>query len=137
MFTGEVWTKAKQKIEARIKNPERARVLLGFSQSELKENSTRITTKNYTVRAYTLIQRVYLLTNQSKTTPKNSKVLHKSTREGKGRTRDWNNSKFQQGCKIEMEKWQKMWAIPVTLPRIMQITKTVNHYRIIVDPSAQ
>jgi hypothetical protein len=49
----------KQEIKLQIKNPEMDGVLMGFSQNELKENSTRITTKNTTVRAYAVIERVY------------------------------------------------------------------------------
>jgi hypothetical protein len=44
-------------------------ILLGFSQNKLKQNSTRVTTKNCTLRVYAVIQRVYLYTSQSPTAP--------------------------------------------------------------------
>jgi hypothetical protein len=53
----------KPKIEARIRKPESDGVLLGFSQNKLKRESTWITTKNCTIRAYAMIQRVYLHPN--------------------------------------------------------------------------
>jgi hypothetical protein len=86
--------------------PESDVVLLGFSQNKLKGNSTRITTKNITVRAYTVIQRVFLHANKPQQHPyqKNSKVLHKSTREEEGRNQEHKTSEFQQGCKTEIKK---------------------------------
>jgi hypothetical protein len=50
-----------------IRKPERDGVLLGFSQNALKWESTRITAKNCTIRAYAMIQRVHLHPNQSPT----------------------------------------------------------------------
>jgi hypothetical protein len=40
----------KQEIKSRIRNPKKDGVLMGFSQNELKDKSTRITTKNYIER---------------------------------------------------------------------------------------
>jgi hypothetical protein len=87
------------KIHVQIQNPESGGVLLGFSQNKFKRESTQITTKNCSTWAYVVIQRVYLSTNQSPTPLKEStnhktlKVLHKFTREGKGRTQEPKDSK--------------------------------------------
>jgi hypothetical protein len=59
----------------------------GFPQNELKENSTRITTKNYIIRAFVVIQGVYLYTNHSPTTP-TSKELKGSPQNHKRRGRE-------------------------------------------------
>jgi hypothetical protein len=59
----------KQEIQSQIRNPKSDVVLLGFSQNKLKENLARITTKNCTMRAYAVIQRVYPHINQSPTSP--------------------------------------------------------------------
>jgi hypothetical protein len=87
---------SKTKIEAQIRNLESDGVLLGFSQNKLKENSTRITTKNCIMRAYAVIQIVYLHTNQTPIAPisENSMVLHKTTREGKGRSQEQKTSEI-------------------------------------------
>jgi hypothetical protein len=42
----------KQEIKLQIGNPEKDGVLMGFSQNKLKQESTQITTKNCSVRAY-------------------------------------------------------------------------------------
>jgi hypothetical protein len=81
----------KPKIEAWIRKPENDGVLLGFSQNELKRESSQITTKSYTIRAYEVIQRVYLYPNQSPTTPmlqelKGSPQIHKRRKREKPRT---------------------------------------------------
>jgi hypothetical protein len=53
-----------------------------------------------------VILRVYLTLQQipKPNSLKRFKGFAQNTREDKGRTRDENNSKFQQGCKTEMEK---------------------------------
>jgi hypothetical protein len=92
----------KQEIKSRIRNPKCDEVLLGFSQNELKKNCTWITTKDYTVRAYAVIQIVYLHTNQSLTAPISKELQDspQSTREGDGRNQEHKTSEFQKGCKI-------------------------------------
>jgi hypothetical protein len=62
-------------------------VLMGFSQNKLKENSTRITTKNCTVRVCAVIQRVYFSTNQPQTKPM-TKELKGSPQKHKIRERE-------------------------------------------------
>jgi hypothetical protein len=64
----------KQKIEAQIRKPKRDGFFWGFSQNELEQESTRITTKNFTIRAYIVIQRVYLHPNQSPIAPMSQKL---------------------------------------------------------------
>jgi hypothetical protein len=69
---------------------------MGFSQNKLKDNSSRITTKNCTVRAYAMIQRVYLSPNQSPTTSiskelKGSPQNHKIMEREKPKTQDFRN----------------------------------------------
>jgi hypothetical protein len=83
-----------KKIKAQIKNPQRYGVSLGFSQNELKRESTRITSKNCIVWAYTVIQRVYLLTNPIPRAPisqelEGSPQIHKRREREKPRTQDF------------------------------------------------
>ena len=116
-------------------------VLLGFSQNELKENSTRITTKNCTVRAYAVIQRVYLYTNQSPTTPiskelEGSPQNHKRGEREKPRTQEL--QKFQQGYKLRFEAKEPCgpdWRPFLGLN--LKIKNTVEGYKIAVDHLAQ
>jgi hypothetical protein len=72
-------------------------VLVGVSQNKLNENSTRITTKNCTVRVFAVIQRVYLSTNQSlrASIPKELKGAsqnHKRRERETPRTQNFRNS---------------------------------------------
>jgi hypothetical protein len=68
--------------------------IMGFSQNELKETSTRIMTKNCIVGVHALIQRVYLHTNQSPTAHiskqlKGSPQNHKRRKMGKPRAQNF------------------------------------------------
>jgi hypothetical protein len=94
---------------------------MGFSQNELKEESTQIMTKNCTVWAYTVIQRVYLLTNQSPTAPISKKLegsqqILKRRKVKNSRTQDFNNSAREQ---TEIEANQNLWDELVTLGLIV------------------
>jgi hypothetical protein len=96
----------KPKIEAQIRNPENDGVLLGFSQNKLKRESSQITTKSYIIRAYKVIQRVYLYPNQSPTTPmsqelKGSPQIHKRRKRENPRTQDF---RISAKIKTEIEK---------------------------------
>jgi hypothetical protein len=99
----------KLKIEVQMRNPESDGVLLGFSQNELKWESTWITTKNGTVRAYVVIQRAYLHPNQSPTTPMSQQLegspqIHKRRGNENQRTQDF---RISTSVKTEIEKWPK------------------------------
>jgi hypothetical protein len=96
-------------------------ILLGFSQNKLKQNSTRVTTKNCTLRVYAVIQRVYLYTSQSPTAPiskelKGSPQNHKRREREKPRTQAFKNS--SKGAKLKLRSDQIMCGVRATLPRI-------------------
>jgi hypothetical protein len=85
---------SKPKIEAQIRKPEGDGVLLGFSQNKLKQESTWITTKNYTVTEYEVIQIVYLHPNKSPIDPMSQELegspqIHKRRRREKPRTQNF------------------------------------------------
>jgi hypothetical protein len=88
----------KPKIEAHIRKPESDRVLLGFSQNELKRESTLNTTKNCTVRAYT-----------PKSIPNNTHVTRtqrfstKPQEKGMGESK---NTRFQNFSKAQNYDWE-------------------------------
>jgi hypothetical protein len=97
----------KQEIKSHIENPEKDRVLMGFSQNELKRESTQITTKNCSVRAYAMIQTVYLHQNQTQTNTHVTRIQSFFTNpqvKGKGETKNTNFRIFQQVFKTEIEK---------------------------------
>jgi hypothetical protein len=84
------------KIKVQIRSLENDGVLLGFSQNKLKRESTQIATKNCTMRAHTVIKRVYLHSNQSLTTPM-SQELEGSPQNHKrweGRNQEHKTSEF-------------------------------------------
>jgi hypothetical protein len=93
---------------------------MGFSQNELTRESIQITTKNCSVRAYAVMQRVYLHPNQTPIVPmhKNSKFLHKSTREREGRNQEHKLQNFNKYSKLRLRSDKNLWAIPATFPQI-------------------
>jgi hypothetical protein len=42
-------------------------------------------------------------------------VLHKITKQEKGRTQEQSDTKFQQGMQTEIEVNQTLWSVPATL----------------------
>jgi hypothetical protein len=83
-------------IKRRSWKYEQNEVLLEFSQNELKENSTRTTTKTAS-QGCTHWSKESIFTQinpQQHPYQKNSKVLHKTTRKGKGRSKKHKTSEF-------------------------------------------
>jgi hypothetical protein len=84
---------------------------------EFKLSYSQTMTKNCDNWVYAVIQKVQHTTNQSQTKSlhKNSMVLHKITKQEKGRTQEQSDTKFQQGMQTEIEVNQTLWSVPATL----------------------
>jgi hypothetical protein len=110
-----------KKIKSQIRITESEGFYWCFLKTNSKRTQPRITTKNCTVRAYAVIQRVYLHTNQSPAEPiskelKGSLQNHKRSEREKLRTQNFRNS--SKGIKLKLRSNQNMWVILATIPRI-------------------